>query len=286
MTKTSLDLSGRIEQSTIDLLQSVQIVASELSVDYFLIGATARDFLLEKAYGISTFRATLDYDLGIQLEDWELFEDLKAALIRTSHFTATREMQRLVHRDGAFFDLIPFGPIGGRESIIKWPPDQSIEMDIAGFEESYQSAVNVILQKSPLVEVKAISLAGLVVLKLFSWNEKRHERNKDASDLALIIRKYADAGNSERIVAEFPDFLEQEDFDYIAAGARLLGKDIRYSFGKESKKKILTILHEETGEQEQYRLIEDMIQTRAISGNDFAEMKKLMEEVILGIRGN
>jgi predicted nucleotidyltransferase len=73
--------------------------------------------------------------------------------------------------------------------------------------------------------VKVVSLPGLAVLKLFSWKERRFESNKDASDLAIILHSYWEAWNTDRISEGLPDVLEQEDFDFVAAGARLLGKD-------------------------------------------------------------
>lgn len=286
MKQESLNLSGKIDGNTVGALSLINTTAFELGINYFLIGATARDIILEKYYYLPVIRATLDVDLGIQVSNWDAFNRMKSDLIKTGHFSPTREIHRLRYENNKIIDLIPFGPIGGRNETIKWPPDGDSQMIIDGFEETYKTALNVIIQNSPKVEVKVVSLAGLAVLKLFSWNDRRYERNKDAADLALILRSYSDADNADRIFDELPDLLEREDFDYVAAGARLLGKDISRIFKKKTINKILAILENEVGERDQHRLIEDMIQSGMISGDNFSEMQKLIEEIKKGIGGN
>ena len=224
-----------------------------------------------------------DIDLGILVESWDSFGKLKSDLIDSGQFVAMKEIQRLFYMNSRYIDLIPFGPIGGRGQTVKWPPDLDTEMNITGFKEAYESAIPLVIQNQPQIEIKIISLAGLAVLKLFSWNDRRHERNKDAADLALILRSYTDAGNAERIPDEMPDFVEQDDFDYIAAGARLLGKDISRIFRGNTVQKILEILEDEVGDSEQHRLIEDMIQSRAIAGDHYGKMLNLLEQMKRGI---
>ena len=283
MKQKSLNLSGKIDKDIVEAISCIKKSALELRIPFFLVGATARDFILEKTYDMPVSRATLDIDLGILVESWDSFGKLKSDLIDSGQFVAMKEIQRLFYMNSRYIDLIPFGPIGGRGQTVKWPPDLDTEMNITGFKEAYESAIPLVIQNQPQIEIKIISLAGLAVLKLFSWNDRRHERNKDAADLALILRSYTDAGNAERIPDEMPDFVEQDDFDYIAAGARLLGKDISRIFRGNTVQKILEILEDEVGDSEQHRLIEDMIQSRAIAGDHYGKMLNLLEQMKRGI---
>ena len=57
--------------------------------EYVVIGATARDLILERGYNIPTTRATIDIDLGIEVEDWNQFKKLKDMLLATGRFTDT-----------------------------------------------------------------------------------------------------------------------------------------------------------------------------------------------------
>ena len=80
MTNTSLDLSGRINSLTVSVLSHIQQVASKESISIFIVGATARDILLETAHGIAPKRATVDIDIAAFLENWFQFDRVKEAL--------------------------------------------------------------------------------------------------------------------------------------------------------------------------------------------------------------
>ena len=104
-----------------------------------------------------------------------------------------------------------------------------------------------------------------------------------ASDLALIIRNYTDAGNVERIFNEALDLVDSEDFDYVSVGARLLGRDIAVVLSTDAMTAVLEILNDETGKQDRYRLIEDMMRSDVSSINDFKDVLRWLEEVKTGI---
>ncbi len=64
MTSSLLDLSGKIDGKTIAALFEIDNVTGALNIPYFIVGATARDILLQYAHDIHTTRATLDIDIG------------------------------------------------------------------------------------------------------------------------------------------------------------------------------------------------------------------------------
>jgi hypothetical protein len=59
------------------------------------------------------------------------------------------------------------------------------------------SALLVELQEG--LQVKVASLAGLTILKLFAWGDRRLRDNKDAVDLQTLMRGYGAAGNFDRM---------------------------------------------------------------------------------------
>ena len=67
----------------LDVLALVDRVTRELALDYFVIGAMARDILLYHVLGLDTGRATLDVDLAVALDSWAEFDAIKARLIET-----------------------------------------------------------------------------------------------------------------------------------------------------------------------------------------------------------
>jgi predicted nucleotidyltransferase len=94
---------------------------------------------------------------------------------------------------------------------------------------------------------------------------------------------YTDAGNAERIFNEHSDLLDSEDFDYVNAGARLLGRDIATILSAELKDSVLEVLDKETGKQERYKLIEDMLMSNTLIRVDFDRLLGFLEEVKKGI---
>ncbi len=279
MSENSLDISRKIDDKIINVLEVINSVALSLDIPFFVVGATARDFMLEHCHNIKAFRATLDIDLGVRVPSWRQFAKLKDCLISTGKFSEEREQNRLRSIDDIQIDLIPFGPIASPKKVVMCPPNSDVVMSVLGFEESFQSSLNVTLRSDPLVQIKVVTIAGLALMKLISWKDKYPDRAKDASDLAIIIKYYANAGNLERIIDELPEFVESENFDLITAGAQLLGRDMFSIASEKSREIVLSILKYETDGRGQQRLIGDMMKTRTLPANDYANMMEWLAEI-------
>lgn len=284
MNRTLLDLSGRIESFTIEILEAIANVSESLGVPFFVVGATARDIILRYGYDIKIERATQDIDLGVEVSGWDHYRQLREGLVATGKFGIDhKEAQRLLYQGSFRIDIIPFGRVADENHALSWPPDHEIEMSTPGFEEAYGHSIRVRLRSSPVLDVRCASLPGLALLKIISWHERYPERNKDAKDLALLMRTYLDAGNIERLLDEELDLVEKEDFDYVSASARLLGRDIAEILNPKIAKILFEILDRETGEQNRYRLVEDMMEFRADFRDNFQECLRLLEELMSGI---
>jgi predicted nucleotidyltransferase len=122
---------------------------------------------------------------------------------------------------------------------------------------------------------------ALVILKLMAWKERGHQHSKDALDLVFLLTEYINADNIERVSEEHQDLLLEDDFDYDICSARLLGRDIATIASSITKQVINELLAVETGEQEQYKLVEAM-QAR---GNDskFDQNLGLLEALKKGL---
>jgi predicted nucleotidyltransferase len=127
-------------------------------------------------------------------------------------------------------------------------------MNVAGFEDAYQHSITIILRNSPHLEIQIASLASQMVLKLIAWKDRGRADNRDAKDIAQIIKHYGPTVNMDRLYEEEYEVMEQEEHDLDLAGARLLGRDIVRSTGTELKTTVLRILGEETAQQDQYRV--------------------------------
>lgn len=125
MTNISFNLSGKLDSSLIEVLRVITEVATSLSIPFFVIGAVARDIVLEYCHGVRSARGTRDLDIGINVADWDEFKNLSAALVSTGKFSVTREPHvflALSHR----VDIVPFGKISGAKRTISWPPEHEV----------------------------------------------------------------------------------------------------------------------------------------------------------------
>jgi len=231
-------------------LRAVAQTANSLDLPYFLAGATARDLVLENVFGRPPGKLTRDLDFGFVLSDWKEFENLKATLISTGRFKADRAIQRVSYQHSADIsvgvDLIPFGGIQ-EGSLIRWPPHDDFVMNVAGFREALQSAIQVHVDIDLVIPVA--SLPGLIILKLFAWADRKHEK-RDAPDILKILADYADAGNEDRLYAAELPLLEAAGFNVPIAGAHLLGKDARRIASQETVASIAEILADPNLKQE------------------------------------
>jgi predicted nucleotidyltransferase len=78
-----------LSKSLLTLVHALDYVTKQLKIPYFVIGATARDILMEHVYSLETARATRDIDFAVAVSSWNEFDRLKAQLINTGEFAAS-----------------------------------------------------------------------------------------------------------------------------------------------------------------------------------------------------
>ena len=218
-----------VDPPIVAVLGAVHAAATALNVDYFLVGATARDVLLTHVFGRPPGRATRDVDFALAVADWAAFGNIKDHLQSTGKFVPdARALHRLRFNNASYkhaisVDLVPFGGVANAENVIAWPPDMAIIMNVTGFSDALRAAVLVQIEHG--LVVKVASFSGLSLLKLIAWKDRRAEDPKDAIDFVLMLRNYEHMGNQDRIYGEALSALERVDYDPELAGAWLLGRD-------------------------------------------------------------
>jgi predicted nucleotidyltransferase len=225
VANSSLDLSDRAVLGPLArLLLAVRRAAGDTPI--LLVGAAARDILLVHAHGVEMQRATEDTDLALAVPSWEAFLHLRAALIASGGFTADGPPHQLWLGDQRL-DIIPFGGVERPDRSIAWPTEGAEVMSVAGLTEALAMAVAVRLPGG--VSIDVAPLPALSLLKIWAWTDRRYTApGKDASDIWMFIRHYAEAGNEDRLYGEEGEAaLAAFSFDLEMAGAWLLGKHAR-----------------------------------------------------------
>ncbi len=292
MRNILFNLSGKIEKPVVDALGVLKKVADSLNISFFIVGASARDLILKHCYSIEPLRKTGDIDLGVQVANWEQFKELAESLIATGQFFQTPEKRRQApekqrfHYGTILIDILPFGAIADENKKISWPPEHEVIMSMVGFEEAYEYSITVRLSSEPVLDIKLSTLPGLAVMKLISWKDRYPERKRDAGDLLLIMNKYEEAGNSERLYGKDLPLLQEEDFDARTAGIRLLGRDMAKISDTQTFRIVKSILDGEIEDMSQYKLVSDMIRESGMPDVRFDEilfrLRKLREGIVEG----
>ena len=279
MKNILIDISGKINSSYILVIKEIKKVADSQKIPFFIIGALARDIIMEYFYEIKAPRMTMDIDLGIKVSSWNKFEKLIDTLQKSGKFKRLKEKHRILYSD-IMVDIVPFGGLSDKNERIIWPPENEIIMSVMGFNEVYNYSTLVRLQNNPNLEVKVPTLPGLAILKLFAWKDDYPNRPKDAEDLLFIMKNYEMAGIFEELYGSELQLLESEDFDNQIAGIVLLGKEMSKICTDQTFKYLEKVIDEETSENSSFDLVRHMMLSRH---DDFDKILYLLNKLKEGI---
>lgn len=246
MKNTYKDLSKKIDQIYIDVFGIIDKAAKQLGIPYIVVGASARDIILEHVYGFKSRRGTKDFDLGVKVSGWDEFDKLVDELSKIGEISKGRNPHTLFYNNIPI-DLIPFGDISDDHKKISWPHNHDTVLNIMGFDEAYENTLTIKLSDNPLLEIEVVDIPALTMLKIISFSDRdTSSDSKDAQDLAHIFDNYLDADNLDRLYEDsHKDILEDAGFDYDIASARLVGRDISKIATTNTLNRIIQILDEE-----------------------------------------
>tara|TARA_R110002124_G_scaffold251205_5_gene416441 strand:+ start:7026 stop:7868 length:843 start_codon:yes stop_codon:yes gene_type:complete len=192
-------------------------------ISFFVIGATARDIVME-LHNEKSGRLTHDLDIAITVNDWEQWQKFEKEIISLENFTKDKDQkQRFLYKKKFQLDIVPFGDIMKQDSKIFWPPDESFAMSVLGFDAAEEASLKVIVDKE--IEIKIASLSGIFLLKIMAWKDRHHKNNKDADDIGFILENYLSI-NDQRAAEKYYEMVYSDEQTILTGGALLLGIDI------------------------------------------------------------
>ncbi len=213
------------------------------------------------------------------MRDWPSFHTLKENLIKQG-FETTSDVHRLKYLNGYPIDIIPFGGVSDATvKKITWPPDNSMEMTVLGFEEALEDVIEFPVDEQ--TQLKVCGPVGLVILKLIAWSERdRSKRRKDAADLSFVLKNYAKLETVKTAVYGDIELLEKYDADTEKIGAYLLGLEAGEKCKKATKEYLLSLMSETDFLQ---TLATDMKQRQY---HDFDDYTSLLQALIDGFENS
>ncbi|MBL7888482.1 MAG: nucleotidyl transferase AbiEii/AbiGii toxin family protein [Bacteroidia bacterium] len=229
-----------------EILRHVNKEATALKIEFYLAGAVARDYHLNKLANYTPSRKTADIDIAVMVTSEVEFSKLKESLIQTGNFEEHNEPIKLIYKKSIELDLLPFGDIE-KEGITTLTKPKIFVLDMPGFAILNKYAEQV--QWSDEVNARVCSIEGIVLLKLIANND-RPERTKDLIDIQQIILIYFEAFSDDVYEHHF-DLMEKyntSDRDYIQqVSAHVIGRKLKKVLNSEEDlmKRIIHILKDD-----------------------------------------
>lgn len=260
-----------------EILKVLENALSEREIDFYLIGAIARDIQLTGKFDIEAPRATMDIDIAILVNEQDTYDQLAGDLINQYGFEDTNQPYRFKYIDGTLIDVLPFGEIESDERTVTLKGRRIEELSVIGFQENQSHTDEIEFDDGFKVQVS--SLAGICLLKFFAWGDKPLSRERDINDINFILGKYTDIYIDE-IFDNHSDLLEL-NWD-TALPPRLLGRHIGLILKEqeETKSKLTELLNGQLKEESPLPLLLSRFNKGTIMENI-----NLIREIISGVNG-
>lgn len=263
------------------VLEELIPVFKQRGITFYLIGAVARDIILELNQEKSQ-RVTMDLDIAIAVDHWEDFENLSEDIIALPNFTKdAQQKQRFLYKEKFQVDIVPYGGIKDHNDKIYWPPDKSFAMSVIGFEEAEQNLLTIKLDEEITFDI--VSLEGVFLLKLFAWKDRFHKTSKDAEDIGFILNNYLHINRNISFDEPYNKVYDLDDYTDLRAGAMILGMKLNEMLAQSPtvKTKVSALLTEDIERAENSKLLNQITETnRNLNFDDVAEAIHLINKEI------
>ena len=238
----------------IELLRKLTDSFGRMDREFYVIGATARDIIVQQLLDTASTRRTKDLDIAIAIPDWDAFEQIKERLVADG-FKKSNDMYQRFYYGAYEVDIVPYGVVAKEDDNIYWPPGEVVAMSVKGFDEVLSEAITVSIDDE--FKVQIASLHGLFLLKLNAWLDRNAKTSKDAEDMSFILSNYFMANLDREIHQEVYDW---ENFDEYIVGGYWLAHDLVTLLNVNQLNYYKEVIEGELAKQEESRLINQMIE--------------------------
>ena len=239
----------------VELLRKLTDSFNKMGREFYVIGATARDIIMQQLLDTESRRRTKDLDIAIAIPDWDTFEQVKQKLIADGFEKSTDMQQRFFYGEYEL-DIVPYGVVAKEDDNIYWPPEEVVAMSVKGFDEVLSEAITVSIDDE--FKVKIASLHGLFLLKFNAWLDRNAKTSKDAEDMSFILSNYFMANLDREMHQEVYDW---ENFDEYIVGGYWLAHDLVAMLDVNQLNYYKEVVKEELVKEEKSRLFNQMIES-------------------------
>lgn len=208
-----------------EMLTALENGLNKYGIDFYLVGAVARDVWMTAINDIPPSRVTGDIDFAVFINDKNTYADLREYLINIEGFIPYKGNGFVLKWKNIIqIDLMPFGEIEAKPSNITVEGTGLTSLNMPGFKEIYDSG----LPEAELEEkhrFKFCTLPGIVLLKLIAFQEHPEIRRDDIKDISKILKHFFDM-YADEIYENHNDLFGDKDINLQWIAARVLGRDM------------------------------------------------------------
>jgi predicted nucleotidyltransferase len=231
------------------------------SIDFYLVGAVARDVWMSGINKIAPRRTTGDIDFAVLINDKGTYKALKDYLVNTEGFHPYKGNSFvLIWKDKTEVDLLPFGAIENEDGRVIADGLGLTNITLQGFTEVYEEGLPQ-LDLEGEHQFKFCTLPGIVLLKMIAWDDRPERRRDDIKDISDILNHFFNMYDNE-IWENHYDLFGQEDADLRIIAARVMGREM-HKIAKRNEKlrsRIAEILHANTNDIEKSPMATIMVE--------------------------
>jgi predicted nucleotidyltransferase len=214
----------RQEPAISEMLSALERGLNKFDIDFYLVGAVARDVWMSAINGILPSRITGDIDFAVFIDDKETYNELKKYLVEIEGFAPHRgNAFVLIWKGYVQVDLLPFGAIEGHGDSVSIDGVGLTSVNMPAFKEIYLSG----LPTAELEEkhtFKFCTLPGIVLLKLIAYQDRPEIRRDDIKDISKILKHFFDMYANEIFDNHNDLFGNDPNLNLLAA--RVMGREV------------------------------------------------------------
>lgn len=208
-----------------EMLYALERGLDKFGIDFYLVGAVARNVWMTGINNIAPRRTTGDIDFAVLINDKGVYEALKTYLILTEGFQPYKGNEYvLIWKENLEVDLLPFGAIDDEDAKFKSNGLGSTSISLQGFSEIYNDGLPT-LDLEGKHQFKFCTLPGIVLLKLIAWDDRPESRRDDIKDISDILNHFFDMNDNE-IFENHHDLFEKEEASLKHIAARVMGREM------------------------------------------------------------
>ncbi len=212
----------RQEPEISEMLEALERGLKKFGIDFFLVGAVARDVWMTAINNFAPSRITRDIDFGVYINENGSYNALREYLIDVEGFSPYKGNDFvLVWKGGVQVDLLPFGAI--EQDGVEIHGTDAGSISLPGFKEIYDYGLpEAELEGKHLF--KFCTLPGIVLLKLMSYEDRPEVRRDDIKDISMVITRFFNMYSSQ--IYENHSDLFGSDANLVKIGTRVIGREI------------------------------------------------------------